>query len=78
MRDPRLLNPDFGLEKITPLVFAADLIMASELMGDVSVFEFLHEKAEDKNPILLPDFNWTLFHSLAENGHFEIEVIPQL
>ena len=72
VRDPRLLNPDFGLEKITPLVFAADLIMASELMGDVSVFEFLHEKAEDKNPILLPDFNWKLFHSLAENGHFEM------
>ena len=66
VRDPRLLNPAFGLAKITPIVFAADL------MGDVNVFEFLYEKADDKNPILLSDTNWTLLHSLAEKGHFEM------
>ena len=66
VRDPRLLDPAHGLAKITPIVFAADL------MGDVNVFEFLYEKAEDKNPILLSDTSWTLLHSLAAKGHFEM------
>ena len=66
VRDPRLLNPVFGLAKITPIVFAADL------MGDVNVFEILYETADDKNPVLLSDTNWTLLHSLAAKGHFKM------
>ena len=66
VQDPKLLNPEFGLAKITPIVFAADL------MGDVNVFEFLHEKAEDKNPILLTNTNQTLLHSLAEKGDVQM------
>jgi ankyrin repeat protein len=65
VRDPRLLNPAFGLAKITPIVFAADL------MGDVNVFEVLYETADDKNPVLL-DTNWTLLHSLAAKGYFKM------
>ena len=66
VRDPRLLNPAHGLAKITPIVFVADLI------EDVNVLEFLHEKADDKNPTLLSDTNWTLLHSLAAKGHFKM------
>ena len=66
VRDPRLLDRGYGLAKITPIVFAADI------MEDVNVFEFLHEKADDKNPILLSDTNWTLLHSLAAKGHFKM------
>ena len=61
--DPRLSN---GLDKITPIVFTADVI------GDVNIFDFLLDNAEDKNPILLTNINWTLFHYLAEKGHFEM------
>ena len=66
VRDPRLLNIGNGLANITPIVFAADI------MEDVNIFEFLHEKADDKNPILLSDTNWTLLHSLAAKGCFKM------
>ena len=66
VRDPRLSDLTSGLDKITPIVFTADF------MGDVNVFELLLENAEDKNPILFKDYNWTLFHSLAAKGHFEM------
>ena len=52
--------------KTTPLAFAA------EFMNNVNVFKFLLEKAEDKNPILITDVNWTLLHNLAEKGHLEM------
>ena len=55
--------------KITPLVFAA------EFMNNLNVFKFLLEKAEDKNPILITDVNWTLLHNLAEKGHLEMVTI---
>ena len=66
VRDPWLLNIGHGLAKVTPIVFPADI------MEDVNVFEFLHEKADDKNPILLSDTNWTLLHDLAAKGHFKM------
>ena len=66
VKDPLLLNPNFWFGKITPIVFASDII------EDVNVFEFLHEKAEDKNPLIARHINWTLLHSLAEKGKFEI------
>ena len=66
VKDPLLLNPNFWFGKITPIVFASDII------EDVNVFEFLHEKAEDKNPVIARHINWTLLHSLAEKGKFEI------
>ena len=55
--------------KITPLVFAA------EFMNNLNVFKLLLEKAEDKNPILITDVNWTLLHNLAEKGHLEMVTI---
>ena len=72
VKDPKLLNPKSMFAKITPIVFAAELNMSLDLMGDVSVFEFLHEKAEDKNPILSTDANWTLLHNLAANGDVQM------
>ena len=54
-QDPRLFN--FELGKITPIVYAADF------MENMDVFELLHEKAEDKNPILFNKTNWTLLHT---------------
>ena len=64
LQDPRCFNLELG--KITPIVYAADF------MENMDVFELLHEKAEDKNPILFNKTNWTLLHSVAEKGHFEI------
>ena len=52
--------------KITPLVFAA------VTLGDVNVFKFLLEKAEDKNPIVAKHRNWTLLHIFAETGQMEM------
>ena len=66
VKDPLLLNPNFWFGKITPIVFASDII------EDVNVFEFLLEKAEDKNPLIATHINWTLLHSLAEKGKFEM------
>jgi hypothetical protein len=62
--DP-ILDPHKRCEEITPLVFAA-------IVGDVDVFEFLIEKAEDKNPILRKDRKWTLLHNLAAKGNLEM------
>ena len=61
---PNHLNWTDG--KITPLVFAA------VTFGDVNVFKFLLEKAEDKNPIVAKHRNWTLLHILAEKGQMEM------
>ena len=47
------------------------LAVAAEYMRDLSVFELLLEKVEDKNPILKPS-NWTLLHDLAYDGHLEM------
>ena len=52
--------------KITPLVFAA------ATFGDVNVFEFFLEKAEDKNPTLAKHRNWTLLHFFAKMGLMEM------
>ena len=52
--------------KISPLAFSA------YAMSDVNVFKFLLEKAEDKNPTLRRDHNWTLLHDLARKGHLEM------
>ena len=60
LQDPTRFN---GL---TPIVFAVDF------KRNVDIFELLHEKAEDKNPILYNKTNWTLLHSIAEKGNFEI------
>ena len=48
------------------------LAVAAEYMRDLCVFEFLLEKAEDKNPILIKPSNWTLLHDLAYDGHLEM------
>ena len=52
--------------KISPLVFS------TFAMSDVNVFKLLLEKAEDKNPTLGRDSNWTLLHDLAGKGNFEM------
>ena len=52
--------------KISPLVFSAFA------MSDVNVFKLLLEKAEDKNPTLGRDSNWTLLHDLAGKGNLEM------
>ena len=52
--------------EITPLVFAA------VTFGDVNVFKFLLEKAEDKNPIVAKHRNWTLLHIFAKAGQMEM------
>ena len=61
---PNHLNWTDG--KITPLVFAA------VTFGDVNVFKFLLEKAEDKNPIVAKHRNWTLLHIFAKAGQMEM------
>ena len=66
VKDPRLVNLTSGRNKMTPIVFTADF------MGDVNVFELLLKNAEDKNPILSTINNWTLFHSLADKGDFQM------
>jgi hypothetical protein len=48
------------------------LAVAAEYMRDMSVFKFLLEKAEDKNPILVKRTNWTLLHELASDGHLRM------
>ena len=55
LQDPRCFNRELG--NITPIVYAADF------MENMDVFELLHEKAEDKNPILFNKTNWTLLHT---------------
>ena len=52
--------------EITPLVFAA------VILGDVNVFRFLLEKAEDKNPIVSKHRNWTILHYFAGAGQMEM------
>ena len=52
--------------KISPLVFS------TFAMSDVNIFKLLLEKAEDKNPTLGRDSNWTLLHDLAGKGNFEM------
>ena len=64
VKDPRISKR--GVRgKLTPLVCAA------YLNEDINVFEFLLEKADDKNPILRTDTNSTLLHNLARKGHLE-------
>ena len=66
VKDPMLLAQDvFGYRKMTPLIKAADT-------GDMNVFKFLLEKAEDKNPVILTHSNYTLLHKLAEQGKSEM------
>ena len=48
------------------------LAVAAEYRRDLSVFQFLLEKAEDKNPILIKHTKWTLLHDLASKGHLEM------
>ena len=48
------------------------LAVAAEYMRDLSVFQFLLEKADDKNPILIKRTNWTLLHDLAYDGQLEM------
>ena len=50
------------------------LAVAAEYMRDISVFKFLLETAEDKNPILT-NWNWTLLHEVACYGHLEMCVL---
>ena len=57
LQDPTCFDKKSGLGKITPIVYAADF------MESMNVFELLHEKAEDKNPILFNKTNWTLLHT---------------
>ena len=65
--DPRLpYRRRNGGGTITPFVFAA------KNMGDVNVFKFLLEKAEDKNPFLRQDRKWTFLHDLAGKGRLEL------
>ena len=52
--------------KISPLAFSAFA------MSDINIFKFLLEKAEDKNPTLGKDSNWTLLHDLAGKGNLEM------
>jgi ankyrin repeat protein len=65
LQDPTCFN-ERSSGKITPIVYAADFI------ENVNVFELLLEKAEYKNPIMFKKNNWTMLHSLAENGSFEM------
>ena len=50
------------------------LAVAVEYMRDISVFKFLLETAEDKNPILT-NWKWTLLHEVACYGHLEMCVL---
>ena len=52
--------------EITPLVFAA------VILGDTNVFKFLLEKAEDKNPKMVKNSDWTLLHFFVETGQMEM------